>query len=1049
MNVIGLLGVACEAFGEPRCANLLARECTIVEQSEPFHHGGNAEAHLAALLESMDAAIITLSLEFQILTWNKAAVQLFDYTSEEAVGRPPTALFAREWSGASAEFFHDVENFRSIGRSIRHFEQILLRKDGAAIEAALIVAPIYDTAGNLTGVSLVVRDISERHRREREMAHLAAIVESSDDAIISFGTDLVITSWNYGAEKLLGFTRVEASGKTILDLNVPPAMREQLHGRRAEDLEAFKRNPQFVRHLEVPVLHIDGRQIEVSLAASGVRDHSGQLIGISVIMRDITESRRTDRERAMLASIVNASEDAIIGFSKDQIITYWNSGAQRIYGYTAQQAIGHGLDLIIPPEQQEQAAERSRRLFAAGEPVSWEEYTRRGDGRWFASSMSIFPIRDADRNIISSAGIGRDITRLKEVERQLREAHEYTRGLIESSIDAMIVVDSKMLITDCNEQLARLTTIPKKELIASPFDSYFADRSAARSAIRRVFTDGYATNIDLLLKAASGKEVPVSFNASLFYLAGQVFGIVGVARDVTEQRAAERILREQREYSRGLMQSAPDAMLVCNSELILTDANDQASALTGYSREELLGINLLSLFSEPTHANRQITPWQQGGIHDVELELLTKAAGKVAVSLNISAFSGSDPDNRHIIVSMRDISERKRAEQERSLLAAIVNSSGDAIYSESSNLVITSWNPAAEKLYGYSSAEIIGRSAALLVPLDRRAELVECARKVHATGKAQVFESKQVRRDGSLIDVIITQSPVCDVTGVVTGISVTAHDISDQKCLEAELERARDAALEGARAESEFLAHMSHEIRTPLNSIIGLTGLLLDTSLTPQQHECVRDLRATGDALLNLINDILDFSEMAAGKLLLDELDFDLGAVVEETAEMIAAQARHKGLELTCTIDPEVPRLLRGDRRRLRQILYNLLSNAVKFTEHGEVGVAVTKLGENLHEALLRFEVHDTGLGIAAERQYLLFQRFTQLDHSTMRHYGGTGLGLPIVRTLVEAMHGTVAVSSRLGEGSTFWFTITLARQPDTGSPPADQFVPLTASRSY
>lgn len=1144
-----------------------------MEQSELFTHGRNAEAYLAALLESLDAAIIGLSLEFQILTWNKAAAQLFGYTSEEAVGRLPTALFAREWTGASAAFFRDLENFRGADRSVRHFEHTLLRKDGTTMEAALIVAGIYDTAGNLSGVSLAVRDISEQRlrdqelarlaaivessddaiisistdarvtgwnhgaeklfgvtaqqaighpeeatlsaelreeairttkedlaairerpdfvhsieisvpqhngnvadvrmtvsgifdrtgqfiglskicrniteyrRAEREQARLAAIVECSDDAIISFGTDLLITSWNHGAEKMLGFTPAEALGKTILDLHVPPGMREQVQGWMAEDLEVLRSNPQFVRRLEVPALRKDGSQIEASLVVSGVRDHSGQLIGVSNIMRDITESNRTGRERATLAAIVNASEDAIIGFSKDLIITYWNPGAQRIYGYPAQQAIGRGLDVFIPPEQQAQAAEARRHLFITGEPVSWEERARRGDGRWFTSSVSIFPIRDADGNIISGAGIGRDITHLKEIERQLREAHEYTRDLIESSIDAIVVVDGKMLITDCNEQLARLTTIPKKELIASPFDSYFADRLAAENAIRKTFADGYVTNIDLLLEAASGKKVPVSFNASLFYRAGQVLGIVGVARDVTEQRVIERTLREQREYGRGLIQSAPDALLVCNSELILTDANDQASALTGYSRDELLGISLPSLFSEPIRTNEQITSaWQQGGIRDVELELLTQSAGHVAVSLNISAFSSSDSGNRHIIVSLRDMSERKRAEQERSLLAAIVDSSGDAIYSESPDLAITSWNPAAEKLYGYSSADIIGRNAALLVPLERRAELVENARKVQATGKAHIFESKRVRRDGTVIDVTIAQSPVRNAAGVVTGISVMAHDISDRKRLEGELARASDAALESTRMKSAFLANMSHEIRTPLNSIIGLTGLLLDTSLSSEQHELVRDVRASGDALLSLINDILDFSKMAAGKLLLEEFDFDLATAVEETVELMAEQARQKGLELTCVIDPEVPRLLRGDPGRLRQILLNLLSNAVKFTKHGEVDVAVTKLSENPHEALLHFEVRDTGPGIAAEQQHLLFEPFTQLDTSAARHYGGTGLGLSISRTLVEAMHGTISVSSRVGEGSTFWFTITLAKQLNTSRPAADRFVPLTA----
>ena len=186
---------------------------------------------------------------------------------------------------------------------------------------------------------------------------------------------------------------------------------------------------------------------------------------------------------------------------------------------------------------------------------------------------------------------------------------------------------------------------------------------------------------------------------------------------------------------------------------------------------------------------------------------------------------------------------------------------------------------------------------------------------------------------------------------------------------------------------------------------------------------------------------------MSAGKLLFEEIDFELNNAVEETVELIIEQVRRKGLELTVAIDPEVPRLLRGDPGRLRQILLNLLSNAIKFTEHGEVDLAVSKISDNPHEAVLRFEVHDTGIGIAPEKQALLFQPFTQVDASTTRHYGGTGLGLSISRQLVEAMHGTISVSSRLGEGSTFWFTVTLARQVDASRPAAERFVPMMGAR--
>jgi two-component system, sensor histidine kinase and response regulator len=438
---------------------------------------------------------------------------------------------------------------------------------------------------------------------------------------------------------------------------------------------------------------------------------------------------------------------------------------------------------------------------------------------------------------------------------------------------------------------------------------------------------------------------------------------------------------------------------------------------------------------------------QEGWVHEAELQLLSKSGHEIPVSVNAAAFMESAGTARRIVAFVRDISERKRAEKERSLLAAIVESSGNAIFSEACDLTITSWNPAAEKLFGYSATEAIGRSAELLAPLDRRGEILRHANSVRLSGKPESYETPQLRKDGSVVCVVVTQSPVLDPSGVVAGLSVTATDISDRKRMERELEQARDAALEGARLKSEFLANMSHEIRTPLNAIIGMTGLLFETELSSEQGDFAHDIHESGNVLLNLINDIMDFSKIAAGKLVLEEIDFDLARVVESATELVADQARRKELQMRVSIDAEVPRYLRGDPARLRQILINLLSNAVKFTEQGEIVVAVSKLSENPKEALLRVEVRDTGIGIPKEKQHLLFRPFSQVDASTTRNYGGTGLGLSIARELVHAMFGTIAVSSTPSSGSTFWFKIKVGKPLASTELPVEQFTSLIGIR--
>ncbi|MCZ6801879.1 MAG: PAS domain S-box protein [Nitrospirae bacterium] len=517
------------------------------------------------------------------------------------------------------------------------------------------------------------------------------------------------------------------------------------------------------------------------------------------------------------------------------------------------------------------------------------------------------------------------------------------------------------------------------------------------------------------------------------------------------RQTSESRLKDEQGRTQRIIEHALDAVVTMDVGGNIIDWNPQAEEVFGWAQAEVQGKSLAEIVIPYEHRQAHVqglahfVSTGEGPILNTRIEVmgLHRNGREFPIELTVTPipYEGS----YLFCAFIRDITQQKqidlalRTSEER--FRKIFSHSNDAIFViDTMEDKILEVNSKAVAMLGYTKEELLSQPASYHHAHELEA-LQGFLLRVQEEGQGWTDELSCATKHGTIVPAEISAS-MMEIEGQRCMIAL-ARDITERRKTMAllkqaaeelerknqELEVARDKALEVARLKSNFLATMSHEIRTPMNGVIGMTGLLLETNLTPTQRRFADTVRSSGEVLLTVINDILDFSKIESGKLEFENIDFDLRIVLEESLELLAEKATAKKLELVGLVFADVPTAVQGDPGRLRQVLMNLIGNAIKFTESGDVTVQVWRLDETDHDTVLRFQVADTGIGITAEARGRLFQSFSQADSSTTRKYGGTGLGLAISKQLVEQMGGEIGVESNLGKGSLFWFTVPLQKQ--------------------
>jgi two-component system, sensor histidine kinase and response regulator len=515
-----------------------------------------------------------------------------------------------------------------------------------------------------------------------------------------------------------------------------------------------------------------------------------------------------------------------------------------------------------------------------------------------------------------------------------------------------------------------------------------------------------------------------------------------LSAEIDNRRRTEHMLRERTQLLDTLIQTSPVGIIVHDQHRVVTWANPAFCEIFGYTEQECIGRRLEELIVQPGAEPAFLENIQRiadGAVLHGSMKRKTKDGALVDVEVHAKRLL-ADGNYCGAYALFQDITKRVEAEsalrESEEVFRTLCAAAPVGVFRTDENGVGIYSNERLQEIHGFSMDQINADPAAGIHPGD--VERVLAARRLNVQSEERFFDQfRYVKPGGEVVWVSLQGGPIRDSDGRLQGYVGVLEDITLLREAHEQMREAKEAADAASRAKSEFLANMSHEIRTPMNGIIGMTELALDTELEPSQREYLNAVKYSADSLLTVINDILDFSKIEVGKLSLDPIEFNLRDHLGQAMKILAGRAHEKGLELACFVPPELPDFVVGDPVRLRQVILNLVGNAIKFTEKGEVVLRVESESQAPGGMSLHFAVSDTGIGIPAEKQQLIFEPFSQADTSTTRRFGGTGLGLSISSRLIAMMNGRIWLESEAGQGTTFHFTAQFGPASALSSAPA------------
>lgn len=719
--------------------------------------------------------------------------------------------------------------------------------------------------------------------------------------------------------------------------------------------------------------------------------------------------------------LFDSSPDIHCIMDRDFKIEQVNQCVKSIFGIQPKEAIGQPIWNFFPEEEKERSLKKLKEalsskqrkvnietvVLAPVEEVKWISWsvTFKND-KWFAS--------------------GRDISYQKRISHELEQL-----ALVASKVNNGVVIsnaaDEVVWVNDAFELITGFDLAEVKgKYLGATLRGTVVDTATEEKLIASI-KNKESYEVELLITPKTGGLLWISvINSVIRNSEGEVEKFIRVIIDISARKKIEQDL----EILSFAARKSPSGIFIRDIEGRFLWMNEALESIIGYSFADLegkaLGTTLLGEETDMAVFEDAVKAVKENRPYEVEIRVYKKDGTPIWVFLsNSPIFNEGGKVDRQIGV-MVDITERKKNEAEVNLLSLVASKATSGIVINNSDGQVEWVNKAFEKITGYTLGQVSGNHLGdVLQGALTDVAIIQRARELSRNKQSFEVDLLIYRKDGQPLWISVINSVILDSRGRVDKYVEVIIDITEKKKAEIQLIAAKEEALQLSRAKDMFISVMSHEIRTPLNAVIGMSHLLLDDDPLESQRENLGILKFSAENLLTLINDVLDFAKMETGNVELEKVRFDVRDMIQSINSSLQYKAAEKNIYLSKSIDEVVPSVILGDRTRLSQIILNLVSNAVKFTETGGVNIDLKVIQETDKDIRIRFSITDTGIGIAPDKINVIFEQFKQAEADITRKYGGTGLGLAISKRLIELHDSRINVDSVLGQGSTFWFTIT------------------------